>query len=118
MNIKHWLQWLPFGKVPQLDPASLSPAQLQQYLIVDVRTGTEWRQSHIAGSHNLPLHRFSINAALFQPRTRKPVLCICLSAHRSTPAVRKLREAGIEAYELKGGMLRWWRLGLPTERSR
>ena len=37
--------------------------------------------------------------------------------HRSTPAVRKLRRAGIEAYELKGGMLNWWRLHLPTEQS-
>jgi len=116
MKIRDWRKWLPFGQVPEKDPATLSPSELEHYLIIDLRTAAEWSQSHIANSHNLPLHRFSVDAELFSPPPNQPILCICLSAHRSTPAVRQLRAAGLEAYELKGGMLKWWRLGLPTEK--
>lgn len=40
-----------------------------------------------------------------------------ISAHRSIPAVRKLRARGYEARQLRGGMLAWWRAGLPCERG-
>ncbi len=117
MKLPRWLEWLPLGKVECIDPAQLPcpPEQLaEHYHLIDVRTSTEWHQSHITGSVSLPLHRFS-TSSINLTALDKPVICICLSAHRSTPAVRKLRRAGIEAYELKGGMLNWWRLNLPTD---
>ncbi|MGB0468315.1 MAG: rhodanese-like domain-containing protein [Pontibacterium sp.] len=117
MKLPCWLEWLPLGSVPLIKPSALpcSAGELaEHYHLIDVRTPAEWQQSHIKGSVNLPLHRFSIKHTLCSD-LNKPVICICLSAHRSTPAVRKLRRAGIEAYELKGGMLNWWRLKLPTE---
>lgn len=119
MKLPHWLEWLPVGQVESINPAKLPcPANelADHFYILDVRTSSEWSQSRIQGSINIPLHRFSISS-IDLDSIDKPVICICLSAHRSTPAVRKLRRAGIEAYELKGGMLNWWRLNLPTDKS-
>lgn len=119
MKFPRWLEWLPVGRVEAIDPADL-PCQTERlaehFHLIDVRTYTEWSQSRIHGSINIPLHRFSLSS-IDLDTLNKPVICICLSAHRSTPAVRKLRRAGIEAYELKGGMLNWWRLNLPTDKN-
>jgi len=41
------------------------------------------------------------------------VVAICLTAHRSIPAVRLLASEGFEATQLKGGMLAWRAAGLP-----
>jgi len=119
MKLPRWLDWLPFGHVPEINPNQLpcDPLEVSDHFqLIDVRSHTEWQQSHIQGSINLPLQRFSLSAPELNSE-HKPIICICLSAHRSTPAVRKLRRAGIEAYELKGGMLNWWRLKLPTEKN-
>ncbi|MDI3322772.1 rhodanese-like domain-containing protein [Pontibacterium granulatum] len=119
MKLPRWLEWIPLGRVEAIDPAKPpcpANALAEHFYLLDVRTYAEWSQSRIRGSINVPLHRFSL-PSLDLDTINKPVICICLSAHRSTPAVRKLRRAGIEAYELKGGMLNWWRLDLPTEKS-
>jgi rhodanese-related sulfurtransferase len=42
------------------------------------------------------------------------VVAICLSAHRSPPAVRLLSRAGYDARQLEGGMLAWRAAGLPV----
>lgn len=119
MKLPRWLEWLPLGTVNSINPANLPcPAGelATHYHLIDVRTHSEWLMSHIEGSLNLPIHTFSVSHPILQ-QPNKPVICICLSAHRSTPAVRALRRAGIESYELKGGMLNWWRLKLPTHRK-
>jgi rhodanese-related sulfurtransferase len=42
----------------------------------------------------------------------RPVVAICLSAHRSIPAVRLLQQGGYDAAQLAGGMLAWRAAGL------
>lgn len=79
-----WLSWIPFGHVPTISATELA-LQHQQFLIVDVRTQAEWRKSHIPGSISIPLHQFS-EIAVQQLNSDKPIICICLSAHRSKPA--------------------------------
>ncbi|MEH6354439.1 MAG: rhodanese-like domain-containing protein [Marinobacter sp.] len=37
----------------------------------------------------------------------RPVVLICLSAHRSIPATRKLIKMGFDAKQLKAGMKAW-----------
>lgn len=117
MKLPRWLEWLPLGNVPSVDPRDLpcSADHLSEhFLIIDVRTHAEWKLSHISGAVNLPFPDLKTVIQHAGDR-KKPILCICLSAHRSTPVVRRLRALGIESYELKGGMLRWWRNKLPTE---
>ena len=46
----------------------------------------------------------------------KPVVAICLSAHRSIPAVRLLRRSGFQnVTQLAGGMIAWRRHSLPEQ---
>jgi len=109
----NWLSWLPFGHVPAINATELAQ-QYQQLLIIDVRTRAEWKKSHIPGSVSIPLYQFSVSTVQ-QLTTDKAIICICLSAHRSKPATRKLIQAGFDARELQGGMRAWWKLKLPTE---
>jgi rhodanese-related sulfurtransferase len=111
------LWWLPFGRVPELFPAELAealsgdPAAVQ---VLDVRTEGEWRRGHIAGAINVPIHRLKQRLASLPLDRHRPVVAICLSAHRSIPAVRLLRRAGFrDAKQLAGGMYSWRRAGLP-----
>lgn len=46
----------------------------------------------------------------------RPIVAICLSAHRSVPAVRQLQDLGYrEVFQLAGGMKQWWHQRLPCE---
>ncbi len=111
--------WLPFGTVPEVpaprlakDLAAIPPPQL-----VDVRTEKEFRGGRIPGAISVPIT--SLPRAL--PRLRldpaRKVVAICLTAHRSIPAVRLLRREGFDAAQLAGGMLAWRAAGFPEERG-
>ena len=111
--------WLPFGHVPSVSATVLfqrfgdhSPPQ-----ILDVRTTVEWRRSHIVGSINVPITELRRHLTSLELARDKPVVAVCLSAHRSVPAVRLLRYYGFaDVAQLRGGMLSWWRKSLPTLR--
>lgn len=103
--------WRPFGRVPEISVEELRK-ELEKGVVqvVDVRTGPEFRRSRIPGARHLPITAFSERGldSLELDRNR-PVVAICLTAHRSIPAVRKLRERGYEARQLRGGMRAWWK---------
>ncbi len=103
--------WRPFGRVPEISAEELQKElEKDAVQLVDVRTGTEFRRSRIPGARHLPITAFSEQGldSLELDRSR-PVVAICLPAHRSIPAVRKLRERGYDARQLRGGMRAWWR---------
>ncbi len=111
--------WFPFGTVPEIpaprlakDLAAIPPPQL-----VDVRTETEFRAGRIPGAVSAPIT--SLARALpglgLDPSRR--VIAICLTAHRSIPAVRLLRQRGFDAAQLAGGMLAWRAAGFPEDRG-
>ena len=114
-----WLDWLPFGRVPEIAPEDLARhlAAPDPPFVVDVRTALEFRQGHIEGAHHIPLQ--ALGAALpslsFGPKVT--VVAICKTAHRSIPAVRLLQGKGLTALQLAGGMDRWRRRGLPVVRG-
>ena len=106
--------WLPFGRVPEISPEILNE-QLKDVQIVDVRTSAEFQQNHIEGAVNLPITHFSKKAiARLSLERSKPVVTICLSAHRSIPATRRLRQFGYDVKQLQGGMKAWWNKGYPV----
>lgn len=117
-RLKYLFWWLPFGRV-----AEISATELNQRLagdnapqIVDVRSRLEWRRSRIAGAVSVPIHELKRRLGELQLDSARPVVAICLSAHRSIPAVRLLQSRGFEqAVQLQGGMLAWWRQQLPTQ---
>jgi rhodanese-related sulfurtransferase len=110
--------WLPFGRVPEVSAAELneSLAQGPQPQIVDVRTGTEWRKSRIPGAVNVPIQELRRRLESLALDADRPIVAICLSAHRSIPAVRLLRARGYpHTVQLQGGMLAWWKADYVTE---
>jgi rhodanese-related sulfurtransferase len=113
------LSWLPLGKVPEVparrlavDLAAVPPPQ-----IVDVRTEREFRGGHLRGAVSVPITSLAERLPSLGLDRSRPVIAICLSAHRSIPAVRLLREAGYDALQLRGGMLAWRVAGYPEERG-
>lgn len=103
--------WLPFGRVPEISPEALNK-QLKNFQIVDVRTQGEFNKSHIQGAINLPITHFSKKAInRLSLDQSSPVVTICLSAHRSIPATRRLRQLGYDVKQLQGGMKAWWSRG-------
>jgi rhodanese-related sulfurtransferase len=117
-HIRRSLWWLPFGQVPELSAEALhgSIASEAPPALLDVRTHAEWSRSRIAGALNVPITGLKRRLPELGLDPRHPVVVICLSAHRSVPAVRLLEAHGYQdARQLAGGMLAWWRSGLPTE---
>ncbi len=116
MNLR---SWLPFDRVPEIEAAELH-IRLQcdnAPQVIDVRTFLEWRSSRISGAHCAPTMHLKTSVASQKLDRSRPVVVICLSAHRSIPAVRYLRSKGYDAYQRRKGMRTWWRAGVPVESS-
>ncbi len=112
-------KWIPFGSVPEITALELWQCiQSGQVQLIDVRTSKEWRLSAIGGSSNVPITGFTREAVeSLELDKSKPVVAICLTAHRSIPAVRVLQEMGFEdVRQLQGGMTQWWRQKLPCSK--
>ncbi len=111
--------WLPFGRVPEVRPAELAGemAGAASPVLLDVRSPREFAAGHIAGAINVPVTSLSGRLPSLGRLDGRPVVAICLSAHRSPPAVRLLRRTGIDARQLAGGMIAWRMAGLPVVRA-
>ncbi len=112
--------WWPFGSVPEVQPKELDremrsarPPQL-----LDVRSVAEHAAGHIGGVKLAPLPELRQRLSGLGLEKSRPVVAICQSGHRSTPAVRLLRASGYEARQLAGGMNAWRRAGLPEARKK
>lgn len=110
--------WLPVGRVPEIAPQELSDRLGKRPAphLLDVRTAAEFAAGHIRGALNVPVTALVSRLDALGLDPARPVIAICLSAHRSPPAVRLLRERGFDATQLAGGMLAWRAAGLPESR--
>lgn len=83
--------------------------------VIDVRPPEEYAQGHIAGAINVPLQRLSRELGRI-PRERE-VVAYCRGPWcvLSFEAVARLREAGLTARRLDGGLPEWRHSGLPVE---
>ncbi len=117
-RLKKAFWWVPFGRGPEVSATDLA-AQLkadQAPQLLDVRTAAEWRRSRLRGAVNVPIVELKRRLGGLPLNPGRPVVAICLSAHRSIPAVRLLADNGFsDVRQLAGGMLAWWRAGLPTD---
>lgn len=83
--------------------------------LVDVREPDEWEAGHAPEARHLPL-RTVLAEMNSLPRDTK-VLVICRSGNRSQGATNAMLEAGIDAYNLDGGMRAWQQAGGPVIRT-
>ena len=111
--------WLPFGSVPGIAPADLADrlGRRPWPQVLDVRTAAEFAGGHLRGAVNVPVTALRARLEALGLDPARPVIAVCLTAHRSVPAVRLLRQRGFEALQLSGGMLAWRAARLPEARG-
>jgi rhodanese-related sulfurtransferase len=103
----------PFGGIPQLDSQTAHDAwQRGEVALVDVRERDEWNLGHIDGIEFIPLGHLPWRWRELD--REKKWVCVCRSGQRSNYAAALLRQAGIDASNLAGGMLDWKSRGLPV----
>lgn len=89
--------------------------------LIDVRMPTEFREVHATDAINFPLDSLqpeSITQKL-GCGAEQPIYVICKSGGRSTKAVQKFLDAGIEnVINVDGGTDRWVAAGLPVVRGK
>lgn len=97
----------------------ITPQQAQKLLkekvlFVDVREAEEFAESRIPGAKLLPLSEFAARVAEL-PKD-EPVVLYCRSGGRSAQAAAWLAAKGhAEVLNLEGGILAWYRAGLPLD---
>ena len=90
---------------------SVKPEEAMEMLrsgatLLDVRENAEWNAGHVPGAVHVPAKNVSTQAVKRLPKGR-PVVVTCRTGARSRAATRILREKGIEAFNLSGGMAAW-----------
>ena len=78
-------------------------------ILVDVRSASEWRSEHAPVARHIPLDQLAQKASSLPADT--PVVVMCHSGVRSAQGARTLRNAGIDAVSLRGGIIAWKRAG-------
>lgn len=102
----------PFSRGATLSVAEASSALAAgEAVLLDVRERSEFDAAHAHQARHLPLSR--LDAASLSADTR--YLVICHSGARSAMAARSLRRAGLNATNVRGGMIAWQRADLPVE---
>ncbi|MGX7244690.1 rhodanese-like domain-containing protein [Enterococcus quebecensis] len=87
---------------------SITTSELQKKLVekpevIDVREKVEFTSGHIPGAKNIPLSK----VASYTKKDKESVYVICQSGMRSRRAVKQLKNKGIDAINVKGGMSAW-----------
>lgn len=101
----------------------VSPAQIKQWrdedtaVIVDVREGDEWDESHIPGAILMPLSTFDLK--LIPDPQDKHLVFHCRSGRRCGLAAQMAVAAGYTGVikRMEGGIIAWAASGYDTESS-
>lgn len=82
-------------------------------VLLDVREDDEWAAGHAPGAVHVPLQQIPVRLAEL-PQT-DPLLVVCRSGVRSAQATAWLRQQGLPAVNVAGGMKAWAAAGRPVE---
>lgn len=120
-NVPRPAEWGPvrqtYAGLLEIEPDWVAE-HLAEVHVLDVRQPQEIQESlgRIATSQLIPLNE--LKARVSEIPRDKPVVAVCHAGMRSGQATVILLGAGFErAANLRGGMLLWSELGLPTQRS-
>lgn len=109
---------LPLASVPQVSAGDLhrmiqADPDLQ---VIDVRRAGEYRDGHVPGAFNIPLHELPTAGARLD--ATRPAAVICASGYRSSIGASILEGLGFtELYNVTGGTNAWLVSGLPAEKA-
>ncbi|MEZ0347038.1 MAG: rhodanese-like domain-containing protein [Thermus sp.] len=100
-------------QVKDLSPEEAKRLYDQGVPFFDVREVEEYAQARIPGARLLPLSEFM---ARYQEIPKdQPVVLYCRTGNRSWQAAAWLSAQGYPVYNLEGGIVRWYRAGLPVD---
>lgn len=98
-----------FRRSASIDAAEAMVRVRSDAALLDVREPSEWRAGHAPLATHIPLDRLA-TAGSRLPKA-ETVIVVCRSGRRATTAVRQLRSRGLNAVNLRGGMVAWERAG-------
>lgn len=102
----------PFADVPQVDAkATQEHFERGGVDLLDVREPDEWDLGHIEGARWIPMGH--LNARWGELDPARKLVVVCRSGSRSNYVAAMLRQVGIDAANLDGGMLAWQAEKLP-----
>ena len=107
-----------FGLISVEDADLLIEANLgdAEFILLDVRTPSEFASAHIPGSANVNYRGETFSEDVLRFAVSSTLLVYCRSGARSAVAVRVLRDLGFCClYDMSGGILAWTGAGYPTE---
>lgn len=102
---------MEFGQLPQVDAGSV-PAD---GLLLDVREHDEWAAGHAEGALHIPMSEFVGRFGELTERAGEDerVYVVCRVGGRSAQVTQYLRQQGVDAVNVDGGMLAWEAVGRP-----
>jgi rhodanese-related sulfurtransferase len=92
---------------PKEAAAALERGELQ---LVDVRETAELAEARVEGATHIPLAKLPARLGELDPA--RPVAFLCRSGSRSAIATRAATRAGLDAANVRGGVVAWSRAGL------
>ena len=98
----------PIMNVQQLK--QLVNGKEKDYLIVDVRTTNEYKQSHIPGAVSLPLQDLEQGKGIKEIKSQlkgRKLIAYCTAGKRSARALILLHHAGVVGTKVQGGLEAW-----------
>ena len=95
--------------VPQVDPEQGARLIQGGAYFLDVREPAEWVAGHAPEAVHVPLGEVPLRVDDLP--TDRPVVAICRAGARSQQAAEFLRQQGVDAMNLSGGMRAWQAAG-------
>jgi rhodanese-related sulfurtransferase len=87
-------------------------------IILDVRTPGEYKEEHLAGAQQLDFLNTSVFDAGIKLLDKSHTYYVyCRSGKRSHNACIKMQKQGLKVFDMKGGILNWKKLGMPTTKE-
>ncbi|WP_308799108.1 rhodanese-like domain-containing protein [Agromyces silvae] len=97
-------------ELPTATPGEVNA--LDDAYVLDVREASELEQARLDDAHHIPLGELADRVAEV-PRDRA-VYVLCHVGGRSAQATRFLTQQGVDARNIDGGIVAWYRAGLPV----
>jgi rhodanese-related sulfurtransferase len=102
---------MELGQLPQVDAASVPSGAL----LLDVRENDEWAAGHAEDALHIPMSEFVGRQGELTERAGEGerVYVVCRVGGRSAQVTQYLRQQGVDAVNVDGGMLAWEGAGRP-----
>ena len=91
-----------FTKVKSISTTELANQNLNQMVLLDVRSPSEFKAGHIRQAKNVPLNKIA-----YYEGNQNELYVICQSGMRSKQAAKQLKKKGYDVTNIRGGMNQW-----------